>query len=178
MHLFCIFLWTLLFVLLLSLPLLLLCLSIKKKPLYNTWIQNITPPTTTQQIQHNLHVCNRTVPYAIPTRTPYPAVLDSTNAEKSNSKNLRRPQNLPMITEDMVKSPSSQSMARQTSGTELAEQQHKGNTHFMRKIPPGAEASNILVGEVDFLERTLSCFIRLSQAAVMGDLTEVPVPTR
>ncbi|XP_023174801.2 electroneutral sodium bicarbonate exchanger 1 isoform X15 [Drosophila hydei] len=79
---------------------------------------------------------------------------------------------------DMVKSPSSHSMARQTSGTELAEQQHKGNTHFMRKIPPGAEASNILVGEVDFLERTLSCFIRLSQAAVMGDLTEVPVPTR
>ncbi|XP_032595085.1 electroneutral sodium bicarbonate exchanger 1 isoform X10 [Drosophila grimshawi] len=82
------------------------------------------------------------------------------------------------LPKDMVKSPSSQSMARQTSGTELAEQQHKGNTNFMRKIPPGAEASNILVGEVDFLERTLSCFIRLSQAAVMGDLTEVPVPTR
>ncbi|KPU73965.1 uncharacterized protein Dana_GF14032, isoform J [Drosophila ananassae] len=81
--------------------------------------------------------------------------------------------------EDMVKSPSNQSMARPSSGTELSEQQgHKGNTHFMRKIPPGAEASNILVGEVDFLERTLSCFIRLSQAAVMGDLTEVPVPTR
>ncbi|XP_064541996.1 electroneutral sodium bicarbonate exchanger 1 isoform X6 [Drosophila montana] len=102
----------------------------------------------------------------------------SSKKKKSNSKNLRPPQKLPMITEDMVKSPSSHSMARQTSGTELAEQQHKGNTHFMRKIPPGAEASNILVGEVDFLERTLSCFIRLSQAAVMGDLTEVPVPTR
>ncbi|XP_030557089.1 electroneutral sodium bicarbonate exchanger 1 isoform X5 [Drosophila novamexicana] len=102
----------------------------------------------------------------------------SSKKKKSNSKNLRPPQNLPMITEDMIKSPSSHSMARQTSGTELAEQQHKGNTHFMRKIPPGAEASNILVGEVDFLERTLSCFIRLSQAAVMGDLTEVPVPTR
>ncbi|KRG03357.1 electroneutral sodium bicarbonate exchanger 1 isoform X7 [Drosophila mojavensis] len=85
---------------------------------------------------------------------------------------------LAVPTEDMVKSPSSHSMARQASGTELAEQQHKGNSHFMRKIPPGAEASNILVGEVDFLERTLSCFIRLSQAAVMGDLTEVPVPTR
>ncbi|XP_033155445.1 sodium bicarbonate cotransporter 3 isoform X6 [Drosophila mauritiana] len=80
--------------------------------------------------------------------------------------------------EDMVKSPSNQSMARPGSGTELSEQQHKGNTHFMRKIPPGAEASNILVGEVDFLERTLSCFIRLSQAVVLGDLTEVPVPTR
>lgn len=55
---------------------------------------------------------------------------------------------------------------------------HKINAHFMKKIPPGAEASNILVGEVDFLERTLSAFIRLNEAAIMGDLTEVPVPTR
>uniref|UniRef100_A0A6P4FZQ6 Anion exchange protein n=1 Tax=Drosophila rhopaloa TaxID=1041015 RepID=A0A6P4FZQ6_DRORH len=85
---------------------------------------------------------------------------------------------LAVPTEDMVKSPSNQSMARPGSATELSEQQHKGNTHFMRKIPPGAEASNILVGEVDFLERTLSCFVRLSQAVVLGDLTEVPVPTR
>ena len=48
----------------------------------------------------------------------------------------------------------------------------------MRKIPPGAEASNILVGEVEFLEKSISAFIRLSQANIMGDLTEVPVPTR
>lgn len=48
----------------------------------------------------------------------------------------------------------------------------------MRKIPHGAEASNILVGEVDFLEKTLSAFIRLKQATLFGDLTEVPVPTR
>ncbi|TDG48603.1 hypothetical protein AWZ03_004932 [Drosophila navojoa] len=122
--------------------------------------------------------------YAKKTRLPIIRSLadmrnqSSSKKKKSNSKNLRPKQNLPMITEDMVKSPSSHSMARQASGTELAEQQHKGNSHFMRKIPPGAEASNILVGEVDFLERTLSCFIRLSQAAVMGDLTEVPVPTR
>uniref|UniRef100_T1GYK7 Band 3 cytoplasmic domain-containing protein n=1 Tax=Megaselia scalaris TaxID=36166 RepID=T1GYK7_MEGSC len=54
---------------------------------------------------------------------------------------------------------------------------HRGNTNFMRKIPQGAEASNILVGEVDFLDKTLSGFIRLRTAAVMGDLTEVPVPT-
>ena len=82
----------------------------------------------------------------------------------------------------MVKSPSSISMQRNTSSSELqgGEQQssHRTNTHFMRKIPQGAEASNILVGEVDFLEKTLSAFIRLSQAAIMGDLTEVPVPTR
>ncbi|KAH8271057.1 hypothetical protein KR018_004917, partial [Drosophila ironensis] len=124
--------------------------------------------------------------YAKKTRLPIIRSLadmrnqSSSKKKKSkSSKNLRPAQNLPVITEDMVKSPSSQSMARPSSGTELSEQQgHKGNTHFMRKIPPGAEASNILVGEVDFLERTLSCFIRLSQAAVMGDLTEVPVPTR
>ncbi|SPP82031.1 blast:Sodium-driven chloride bicarbonate exchanger [Drosophila guanche] len=122
--------------------------------------------------------------YAKKTRLPIIRSLadmrnhSSSKKKKSNSKNLRPAQNLPVITEDMVKSPSSQSMARPSSGTELNEQQHKGNTHFMRKIPPGAEASNILVGEVDFLERTLSCFIRLSQAALMGDLTEVPVPTR
>lgn len=48
----------------------------------------------------------------------------------------------------------------------------------MRKIPQGAEASNILVGEVDYLEKPLSAFIRLSSATIMGDLTEVPVPTR
>lgn len=48
----------------------------------------------------------------------------------------------------------------------------------MRKIPPGAEASNILVGEVDFLEKPLSAFIRLNHANFLGDLTEVPVPTR
>nr|NP_001260177.1 Na[+]-driven anion exchanger 1, isoform D [Drosophila melanogaster]AGB92713.1 Na[+]-driven anion exchanger 1, isoform D [Drosophila melanogaster] len=122
--------------------------------------------------------------YAKKTRLPIIRSLadmrnhSSSKKKKSNSKHSRPAQNLSSITEDMVKSPSNQSMARPGSGTELSEQQHKGNTHFMRKIPPGAEASNILVGEVDFLERTLSCFIRLSQAVVLGDLTEVPVPTR
>ncbi|CAH1175727.1 unnamed protein product [Phaedon cochleariae] len=48
----------------------------------------------------------------------------------------------------------------------------------MRKIPAGAEASNILVGEVEFLEKTVSAFVRLNSAAILGDLTEVPVPTR
>jgi solute carrier family 4 (sodium bicarbonate transporter), member 10 len=55
---------------------------------------------------------------------------------------------------------------------------HKINTNFMRKIPAGAEASNILVGEVDFLGKTLAAFVRLNQASILGDLTEVPVPTR
>lgn len=54
----------------------------------------------------------------------------------------------------------------------------QGNTHLMRKIPAGAEASNILVGEVDFLEKCLCVLIRLKEAVPLGDLAEVPVPTR
>ena len=52
------------------------------------------------------------------------------------------------------------------------------NNHFMKKITPGAEASNILVGELKELDKPLSAFIRLSEASHLGDLTEVPVPTR
>ncbi|XP_033298376.1 na[+]-driven anion exchanger 1 isoform X4 [Bombus vancouverensis nearcticus] len=83
-------------------------------------------------------------------------------------------------TNGMDRSPSSVSISRNHSSSALenGDANHKGNTHFMRKIPAGAEASNILVGEVDFLDKTLSAFIRLSQAGIMGDLTEVPVPTR
>ncbi|CAH0603409.1 unnamed protein product [Chrysodeixis includens] len=83
--------------------------------------------------------------------------------------------------EGMVKSPSSISMQRNHSSGDLpmnGDINHKSNTNFMRKIPPGAEASNILVGEVDFLEKTLSAFVRLKTGTIMGDLTEVPVPTR
>ncbi|XP_046801159.1 electroneutral sodium bicarbonate exchanger 1 isoform X1 [Lucilia cuprina] len=91
-------------------------------------------------------------------------------------KKLRKNNKVPVITEDMIKSPSSQSIQRNSSGTDLSD--HRGNMNFMRKIPPGAEASNILVGEVEFLEKPLAGFIRLKEASVMGDLTEVPVPTR
>lgn len=52
------------------------------------------------------------------------------------------------------------------------------NQNFMRKIPLGAEASNVLVGEVDFLDHQFTAFVRLSKAVVLGDFTEVPVPTR
>ncbi|KAM7354572.1 na[+]-driven anion exchanger 1 isoform 4-T4 [Cochliomyia hominivorax] len=84
--------------------------------------------------------------------------------------------NLVVPNEDMIKSPSSQSIQRNISGTDLGD--HRGNMNFMRKIPPGAEASNILVGELEFLDKPLAGFIRLKEASVMGDLTEVPVPTR
>uniref|UniRef100_A0A672SMJ5 Anion exchange protein n=1 Tax=Sinocyclocheilus grahami TaxID=75366 RepID=A0A672SMJ5_SINGR len=50
--------------------------------------------------------------------------------------------------------------------------------HFMKKIPPGAEASNILVGELEFLEKPVVAFIRLSPAVLLNGLAEVPITTR
>ncbi len=48
----------------------------------------------------------------------------------------------------------------------------------MKKIPPGSEASNVLVGEVDFLSHPIIAFVRLARGVYLGDLTEVPIPTR
>uniref|UniRef100_A0A8B9K5T4 Anion exchange protein n=1 Tax=Astyanax mexicanus TaxID=7994 RepID=A0A8B9K5T4_ASTMX len=50
--------------------------------------------------------------------------------------------------------------------------------HFMKKIPAGAEASNILVGELEFLEKPVVAFIRLSPAVLLNGLAEVPITTR
>ncbi|KAM3925660.1 electrogenic sodium bicarbonate cotransporter 4 isoform 2-T2 [Leptodactylus fuscus] len=49
---------------------------------------------------------------------------------------------------------------------------------FMKKIPRDAEASNVLVGEVDFLDKPFVAFVRLVQSLMLGGVTEVPVPTR
>uniref|UniRef100_A0A3Q3QBP6 Anion exchange protein n=1 Tax=Monopterus albus TaxID=43700 RepID=A0A3Q3QBP6_MONAL len=49
---------------------------------------------------------------------------------------------------------------------------------FMKKIPRDAEASNVLIGEVDFLDKPFVSFVRLAQATTLRGLTEVPVPTR
>lgn len=65
-------------------------------------------------------------------------------------------------------------MAKDGSSLDIS----KGNTHFLKKLPVGVEASNVLVGEVDFLNHHICAFIRLKSATVLGDLTEVPVPTR
>ncbi|XP_071822965.1 sodium-driven chloride bicarbonate exchanger-like [Apostichopus japonicus] len=60
----------------------------------------------------------------------------------------------------------------------LIEMQKEAKVKFLKKIPPDAEASNLLVGETDLLEKPIGIFIRLSHATIMSDLTEVPIPTR
>ncbi|KAK1884451.1 Electrogenic sodium bicarbonate cotransporter 4, partial [Dissostichus eleginoides] len=46
------------------------------------------------------------------------------------------------------------------------------------KSSNAASTSNVLVGEVDFLDKPFVSFVRLAQATTLGGLTEVPVPTR
>ncbi|CAI5437465.1 unnamed protein product [Caenorhabditis angaria] len=64
------------------------------------------------------------------------------------------------------------------SNVSKEEDASKGNLHFLKKLPAGVEASNVLIGEVDFLTRHVCVFVRLKNANQLGDLTEVPVPTR
>ncbi|NXQ13449.1 S4A8 protein, partial [Peucedramus taeniatus] len=62
----------------------------------------------------------------------------------------------------------------ETSAMDLS----KAELHFMKKIPIGAEASNVLVGELDFLHQPLVAFVRLTPAVLLSGMTEVPIPTR
>ncbi|KAM9252096.1 electroneutral sodium bicarbonate exchanger 1 [Cariama cristata] len=54
----------------------------------------------------------------------------------------------------------------------------KAELHFMKKIPTGAEASDVLVGELDFLRQPIVAFVRLTPAVLLSRMTEVPIPTR
>jgi len=45
-------------------------------------------------------------------------------------------------------------------------------------LPKNTEAANILIGQVDFLTERVMTLCRLESAALMGDLTEVAIPTR
>ncbi|NXL40404.1 S4A8 protein, partial [Glaucidium brasilianum] len=49
--------------------------------------------------------------------------------------------------------------------------------HFLKKIPAGTEVSNVLIGELDFLQQPIMAFVRLTPA-VLSSMTEVPIPTR
>lgn len=42
----------------------------------------------------------------------------------------------------------------------------------------GAEASNVLVGQVDFLKKPAMAFVRLAEGQLLENLTEVPLPVR
>ncbi|CAL8108823.1 unnamed protein product [Calicophoron daubneyi] len=56
--------------------------------------------------------------------------------------------------------------------------QGKYDLHFFKKISPDSETANILIGETSFLPAPFTVFIRLKDAVLFDELTEVPVPTR
>lgn len=49
---------------------------------------------------------------------------------------------------------------------------------FKKKVPPGAEAAHVAVGEVEFLEKPFAAFIRLRRGVSLGSLAEVSLPSR
>lgn len=55
---------------------------------------------------------------------------------------------------------------------------YKPNKHLGKKLAKGCESANVLVGQVDYLSEPVLAFIRLNDASVMADMTEVDVPLR
>ncbi|NXE30233.1 S4A4 protein, partial [Ardeotis kori] len=52
------------------------------------------------------------------------------------------------------------------------------SNRFKKKVPPGAEAAHVAVGEVEFLEKPFTAFIRLRRGVALGSLAEVALPSR
>ncbi|XP_065326686.1 sodium bicarbonate cotransporter 3-like isoform X7 [Pelmatolapia mariae] len=100
-----------------------------------------------------------------------PLVRSIADIGKKHSDPLLLEKNGPLVSQNSVPNnlDSNKAMDRRPSKVDM---------NFMKKIPPGAEASNVLVGEVDFLEKPIIAFVRLSPAVLITGLTEVPVPTR
>ncbi|XP_039461509.1 sodium bicarbonate cotransporter 3-like isoform X4 [Oreochromis aureus] len=100
-----------------------------------------------------------------------PLVRSIADIGKKHSDPLLLEKNGPLVSQNSVPNnlDSNKAMERRPSKVDM---------NFMKKIPPGAEASNVLVGEVDFLEKPIIAFVRLSPAVLITGLTEVPVPTR
>ncbi|XP_059167054.1 anion exchange protein 3-like isoform X2 [Physella acuta] len=70
---------------------------------------------------------------------------------------------------------------KQTDGVHIGitpVEQKKHVQDIMRRIPKGAEASNVLVGQVDFLKKPAMAFVRLAEGQLLENLTEVPLPVR
>jgi len=68
-----------------------------------------------------------------------------------------------------LKAPPPTPTARPTGG---------GSSHILKRIPVGAEATNVLVGSVDFLEKPIMAFVRLLNSCEIGDMMEVALPIR
>lgn len=55
---------------------------------------------------------------------------------------------------------------------------YKPNKKLLKKIPPGAEIVNILVGQLSILEKPIVALVRLCQGQILSGIAEVELPTR
>ncbi|KAI8483782.1 Anion exchange protein 3 [Branchiostoma belcheri] len=68
--------------------------------------------------------------------------------------------------------------AKSTLSTKSTQMDIKAKVPILKKIPEDAEATTVLVGAVDFLEKPTMAFVRLARGAEIGTLTAVPLPVR
>ncbi|KAK9873025.1 hypothetical protein WA026_020756 [Henosepilachna vigintioctopunctata] len=105
--------------------------------------------------------------------------------------NLLAPEKIPQLNKTLLERVIHQHQKRNTSclrptsknnhsvkSANFDEDADQHNLHFMKKISCTAEACNIMVGGVDYLDKPLAAFIRLKSSVLLDNLTEVPVPTR
>ncbi|XP_056376016.1 sodium bicarbonate cotransporter 3 isoform X8 [Hyla sarda] len=138
--------------------------------------------SSSQQIEQWVPEAQLITADVIPTVIVHPPEDDGENSDVSVIKNeehglLSSPQSTPANL-DLSKSSELKRNGNGGSQENSTVDFSKVDMNFMRKIPPGAEASNVLVGEVEFLDRPIIAFVRLSPAVLLSGLTEVPIPTR
>uniref|UniRef100_A0A8D2NBB2 Anion exchange protein n=1 Tax=Zonotrichia albicollis TaxID=44394 RepID=A0A8D2NBB2_ZONAL len=69
-------------------------------------------------------------------------------------------------------------LSHQASSHSAASLAFQLRNRFKKKVPPGAEAAHVAVGEVEFLEKPFTAFIRLRHGVSLGSLAEVSLPSR
>nr|XP_032831281.1 electroneutral sodium bicarbonate exchanger 1-like [Petromyzon marinus] len=107
-------------------------------------------------------------------RIPIVRSIADIGKKYSESQFLDRSGHAALLASPLVDGETRSGVSRENSNVDFS----KVDLSFLRKIPPGAEAANVMVGEVDALASPLVAFVRLSQAALIPGLTEVPLPTR
>uniref|UniRef100_A0A8C4QRI2 Anion exchange protein n=1 Tax=Eptatretus burgeri TaxID=7764 RepID=A0A8C4QRI2_EPTBU len=109
----------------------------------------------------------------VPNVVVHPPVEEQTSTKGTGL--LTSPQPLPVCLEAELKDGEPQlSLSRENINVDFSKVDHS----FMKKIPPGAEASNVFVGELQYLEKPFVAFVRLSPALLLSGITEVPIPSR
>ncbi|XP_018336032.1 band 3 anion transport protein isoform X2 [Agrilus planipennis] len=66
----------------------------------------------------------------------------------------------------------------ETYSTSNEDVSRKTSTSIIRKIPIDAQATSVLVGEVDFLEQPAIAFVRLAEGIIIPSFLEVNIPIR